>query len=219
MRGATSQSPFATSAATVDRALEGQQRGSLLPPALHNATDGALAHLAAAASEPAFEELVRRHRPALVAHAQSLTPGDRAEDVVQQGLTKAYLALRGGLAVEQPKAWLHRIVHNLALNEIRDNRRTPQPTEDIGEDDATSRHARQAHATVETAEGRERVRAFISEIHQLPEAQRQALVKNTLEGMSHGDIATQMSVSEGAVRQLIYRARSSLRQSIGTAYA
>ena len=46
----------------------------------------------------------------------------RAEDVVQQALLAAWAALRRGDDVRDLRPWLHRIVHNTALNALRGGR-------------------------------------------------------------------------------------------------
>jgi DNA-directed RNA polymerase specialized sigma24 family protein len=85
--------------------------------------DTRLAELARGGEERAFEVLVRRHRRSLAAYCLRLgLPEHRVDDVLQQSLTRAWLALGRGVEVREPRAWLHRIVHNAALNAIRSQR-------------------------------------------------------------------------------------------------
>ena len=49
----------------------------------------------------------------------------------------------------------------------------------------------------------------------LPDAQREALVRSALEGHTHEQIAASLGSTEGAVRQLIYRARVAVRHGVG----
>jgi len=48
----------------------------------------------------------------------------------------------------------------------------------------------------------------------LPARQREALVGSTVQGLSRAELATTLGVSEGAVRQLVHRARRAIRTAI-----
>lgn len=153
----------------------------------------------------AFDELVRRHRPALTAYAGSLSPSSRAEDVVQDSLLKAYLALQQGADPELLRAWLFRIVRNTAIDAQRGVRHHEQLDENYdGVEQPPQALAR-----------REQIGALTLAIQDLPAAQRQAIVQRELEGRGHEEIAEAMSLSPGSVRQLIYRARHTLREASG----
>src|SRR5262249_53591942 len=62
---------------------------------------------------------------------------------------------------------------------------------------------------------REEVAALVVAIQDLPAPQRAAIVQRELEGRGHEEIGRAMNLSPGAVRQLIYRARYSLREAAG----
>jgi RNA polymerase sigma-70 factor, ECF subfamily len=152
-----------------------------------------------------FDELVRRHRPALIAYAGALSPTSRAEDVVQDSLLKAYLALQQGGEPELLRAWLFRIVRNTAIDEQRGVRHHEQLDENYdGVEQPPQALAR-----------RERLAGLMAAIQDLPAAQRQAIIQRELEGRGHEEIARAMKLSPGSVRQLIYRARHSLREAAG----
>ena len=63
------------------------------------------------------------HRSELVRFAERLVGTDRAEDVVQQALLKAWLVLSQSSQVAGPRAWLRRIVHTTGLNALRERGR------------------------------------------------------------------------------------------------
>jgi RNA polymerase sigma factor (sigma-70 family) len=153
----------------------------------------------------AFDELARRHRPALTAFAGAVAPSSRAEDVVQDSLLKAYLALRGGAEPELLRAWLFRIVRNTAIDEQRGVR----PYEQLDENYDGVEQPPQA------LERREELATLVAAIQDLPTAQRRAIVQRELEGKGHEEIGQAMQLSLGSVRQLIYRARHSLREAAG----
>jgi RNA polymerase sigma factor (sigma-70 family) len=153
----------------------------------------------------AFGEIVRRNRPALIAFAGSLAPPSRAEDVVQESLFKAYAALQDGAEPEMLRAWLFRIVRNTAIDEQRCARHHEQLDESYDG----------VEQPPQALERRERIGALVLAIQDLPAAQRDAIVKRELEGRGHEEIGSALQLSPGAVRQLIYRARHTLREAAG----
>jgi RNA polymerase sigma-70 factor (ECF subfamily) len=169
--------------------------------------DARLAELARAGDERAFEVLVRRHRRALSAYCRGIgLPEHRVEDVLQQSLTKAWLALARGAEVREPRAWLYRIVHNTAINTIRAERR------DACESIEAVPMAEMPHAAGEIDVGLH-ARDALGHVAALPEQQRQAITLTALQGHSHEHTAGLLGVSDTAVRGLIYRARTTLRRA------
>lgn len=156
--------------------------------------------------EPAFDELVRRHRDALVRYAGAIAGANRAEDVVQESLVKAHRSLSGDRQIE-PKPWLYKIVRNTALNDIRDNRKHEH--DDLG--DSASR----TQAPQDVLEQRERLASVVAAVSGLPPSQRRALIGHELGGFSHEEIAAELDLTTGATKQLIYRARLTLRNAAG----
>jgi RNA polymerase sigma factor (sigma-70 family) len=176
-----------------------------LGPALRTQPDRRLVTLVREGYETAFEEIVRRYRRPLDRFAASFVAG-RSEDVTQDAFSKALLALRGSKAEIELRPWLYRIVRNTALNDLRD--RAPS-TEELGEAIAGGRSA------AAEAEGREEMTELMDRLRALPEPQRAAIVMRELEGLSHEEIAASLGLSGGAARQVIYRARQTLRGGFG----
>jgi RNA polymerase sigma factor (sigma-70 family) len=172
---------------------------------LRTQSDERLATLAGEGSQQAFDEMVKRHRAVLVAFAGRIAPPDRADDVVQDSMVKAFLALQRGDRPELPKAWLFKIVRNTALNDQRDWKQFDHLDENYD-------GVEQPPAA---AERRSQLKQLVVALSDLPEAQRKAIVQRELEGKGHDEIAEDLNVSPGAVRQLIFRARGTLRAGIG----
>ena len=103
------------------------------------------------------------------------------------------------------KPWLYTIVRNRALNARRD----ATPHEPLSEE---IDGVRQPAEIVLSSEELARV---VGAVGALPEAQREALVRSALEGHTHEQIAAALGSSPGAVRQLIYRARLTVREGVG----
>ena len=172
---------------------------------LSTQSDERLVALSRQGSEDAFAEIVRRYRPGLLRLALSLGSGDRADDVVQDGLVRAWRALQGSDAEIDLRAWLTTIVRNRALTAHSANR--------VHEElDETIDGVRQPGDIVIM---REELRSAVSAVNSLPDTQREALVRSALSGESHDQIATALATTPGAVRQLIFRARTGLREAVG----
>ena len=86
---------------------------------LRTQPDDRLVALARTGDEQAFEAIVVRYRRPLLRHAQRLLPEAGAEDALQHAFLSAWSALRRGDDVRELSSWLHRIVHNVALNALR----------------------------------------------------------------------------------------------------
>ena len=167
--------------------------------------DARLVRLTREGSEEAFAEIVRRHRPGLLRFARSLGSGERSEDVVQDGLVRAWNALRRSDAEIDLRPWLTTIVRNRAMSSH-----------------ASVRHHEELDETIDGVRQpgdyallHEELRSAVSAVNSLPEAQRKALIRSALDGESHDTIAAELETTPGAVRQLIFRARTGLRDGLG----
>jgi RNA polymerase sigma factor (sigma-70 family) len=173
-------------------------------PVLSTQSDERLVDLVRAGSEPAFETIVERYRRALMRYVSGLLPPERAEDVVQQAFVKAYEAMHRDGAELKLRPWLYRIAHNTALNALRDR--------GLRHDELDERYdgVERPDQALERTQG---LRDVLVAVQALPERQRDAILLRELEGRSYEEIALALGVSGGAVRQLLNRARNSLRSA------
>ena len=169
---------------------------------LHTQSDERLVGLARAGNDRAFEAIVSRYRRPLLRYCGGLLPPERAEDAVQQAFLNAYRAMTTGEAELKLRPWLYRIAHNASLNLLRQNGWT---YDQIPEDFDGVMQPPQA------IEQKERIREVVLSVQGLPERQRDAMVLRELEGRSYQEIAAALGVTGGAVRQLLNRARTTLR--------
>src|SRR3954467_5624268 len=86
---------------------------------LRTQSDERLVVLARAGHERAFEAIVERYRGALLRASRRYLPEARAEDALQQAFISAWGAIDNGDEIPDLRAWLDRIVHNTALNQLR----------------------------------------------------------------------------------------------------
>jgi RNA polymerase sigma factor (sigma-70 family) len=170
---------------------------------LQTQPDERLLALARDGHERAFEALIQRYRRQLLKYCRRLTSSDAtAEDILQQALLQAWIALSAGETdVRDPRAWLYRIVHNVAISNLR------RPAH---EQVAIERGLGAGGADHEV-ERRLAVREALAGLASLPELQRQVILSTAFEGRSHDEVAAALGLSHGAVRGLIYRARATLR--------
>src|SRR3954471_22816357 len=170
---------------------------------LRTQSDERLIALARDRHERAFEAIVKRYRRQLLAACRRMVPEARAEDVLQQALVSAWGALRRGDDVHDLRAWLFRIARNTAISALR-GPGPPEPPALLGTLVA-------APSPQEEAERRAVVRETLEAVAGLPERQREALLRIAVQGHSQDEVAEELGLSRVAVRQLVHRARTSLR--------
>jgi RNA polymerase sigma factor (sigma-70 family) len=169
---------------------------------LRTQSDSRLVDLVRAGNDRAFEAIVLRYHRPLLRHCRRLLPAGRAEDAVQQALLRALEAMRADERELQLGPWLHRIAHNAAIDSLR---RMDSHWEEL---DERMDGVEPTHAAVEK---RARFHSVMTNMGELPERQRRALVLRELEGRSYDEIATTLGVTGDGVRQLLNRARNSMR--------
>src|SRR2546423_1335191 len=156
-----------------------------------------------AGCQAAFSALAARYQRPLRTFCARLVGNDQAEDVVQQSLVSAWVALSDRqVEVEQPKAGLYRIARNQAMDWLRCAGSAWGQLDPNWQAPDTTEHA---------VESRDRLGRLSAGMKDLPARQREALVMHAMAGRSYGDIAAVMDTNIPAVSQLINRARTRLR--------
>jgi RNA polymerase sigma factor (sigma-70 family) len=174
----------------------------LSPAALAAAPDTRLVALTRAGDEGAFAAIVDRYRGPLARYCRRFLGPAAADDALQQTFINAHAALSSPDA-SLPLAlrpWLYRVAHNAALNLARAPQLEPVP------DDFVDRAE-----TDEIVYRRETCNRVLHAVAALPQSQREVIVRHELAGESHEDIAAALGMSAGAIRQLAFRARGTLR--------
>jgi RNA polymerase sigma-70 factor (ECF subfamily) len=171
------------------------------------ASDERLAELARDGDERAFEVIVERYGPQLLANARRIAGERAAEDALQHAFVCAWHALRGRRDVRHLRAWLFKIVHRSALQTLRERRDVPREFIDAPHPQAVS--------VEEEFERSMRARAVLAALASLPLREREALVGTSVEGRSTNDVARELGIADGALRQLVFRARTRARAAVG----
>jgi len=172
---------------------------------LSGQSDARLLALARAGHERAFEALVQRYRrPLLRFCRRTMRLSDaRAEDAVQLALLKAWMALAAGTEVRDFRPWLYSIVRNTALNAMRGH----------GDSDVALSESHANAGADSEIERRLEMRDALAYVAALPQAQREAIFLTVIDGQSHEQVASMLGITNGAVRGLLHRARTTLRRA------
>ena len=146
--------------------------------------------------------------PRLRRYARALTrDAIRADDLVQETLTRALRKERLWQPGTDLRAWLFTMMHNLNVNEVR---RGVRDQTAINVEDCSRILVATADPT-----GLRQLNELDRAIARLPEDQRQVLLLVGLEGMSYQDVAAILNIPIGTVRSRLSRGRDLLRKILG----
>ena len=167
-------------------------------------------------AEKTFVDAFEAHADALFRHAFfRLSDRERAYDLTQDTYLKAWDYVAKGGTVKQYKSFLYHILHNLIIDEYR--KKSPRSLDELLEDETTAGaievklsegSVRETEETLDELALIERVRSRISE---LPDDYRIALTFRFVDGLSIGEIADTIDVSENVVSVRIHRGIVKLR--------
>lgn len=156
----------------------------------------------------ALRLLLERHLPALHRYLTRLSGSAAdADELSQETFLRVWQAAgsyRPGRA--RLGTWLHRIAHNLHVDERRRQRAEPLPAELEPEDPAPGPESQ----AVQSRQNQELQQALMH----LPETQRSALLLCQVQGLSTQEAAVVMGSSPRAVESLVARARRNLRRRL-----
>ena len=131
-----------------------------------------------------------------------------AEDVVQDAFVRVLEHRRSLPEVREMRVWLVRIAWNLAL----DRRRRIRP-EQFDDGFAEGLVAKDLPVDEALEEAR-RMRSVLREMERLPRAERHVLLLSAVEELGTAEMAEVLGRSESAVRALLFRARTRLRERL-----
>jgi RNA polymerase sigma factor (sigma-70 family) len=176
-------------------------------PLLRLQSDERLIALTRRGQHGAFEALVQRYQPRLLAFCRHMLGSQEdAEDVLQEVFTAAFNAMRADDRPINARPWLYRIARNRSLNHLRRPQPSGQDSMDIFERDGGA-------STADTVHKREEFRQIVADVHELPETQRTALLLREIDALSYDQIAEAMDTTIPSVKSLLVRARVSLAEA------
>ena len=156
------------------------------------------------------EQLFAKHHGEIYAYLlRMLREPELAADLTQDAFIKAYKNYETLERPENARAWLYKIAHRVALDEIRRRkiiRFFPWTGESHGSAPSAERLVMDAHLSGDMQRALARI----------PERQRAALLLAELHDLTGVELAATLGVSHVAARALLTRARESLRQALAS---
>ncbi|QDL94521.1 RNA polymerase sigma factor (plasmid) [Paroceanicella profunda] len=153
-----------------------------------------------------MQELLEPQIPALRRYARALLrDATAADDLVQDCLERAVGRWHQRRPDGSPRAWVYAILHNLAMNRMRQagRRGLHVAVED------TDHPALAQRATQEDGLRRDDV---LRALDALPEAQRSVILLVSVEGMRYAEVAKALDLPLGTVMSRLARGRERLRE-------
>ena len=181
-----------------------------------DAEDVRLMQLVAGGDTTAFEQLIERHQ-SLVAGtvARMLCSNSDVEDIAQQVFIRVWKSAGRYVARAKFTTWLLKITRNLVFNEMRRAKRHPHLPVQIEPNAEEMPLKDEATASPDaTLLQTELQQAIENAITLLPETQRMALVLRRYDELSYEEIADVLDLSVPAVKSLLFRARTELRERL-----
>ncbi len=165
----------------------------------------------------ALRSLVEKHQHAVLGTIAKMTGRiDDAEDLAQQVFVRVWKSAPRYQPSAKFTTWLFTIVRNLVFNEARRAYRKQEVSMDAH---AEATHSEEPDRTGLTPEQillhRELSDAADAAIASLPEPQRMAVLLRRFENMPYEEIADIVDTTVPAVKSLLFRARGTLRESLG----
>jgi RNA polymerase sigma-70 factor (ECF subfamily) len=135
-----------------------------------------------------------------------------AEDVTQEVFLRLYGEMRAERKVENPKAWLFRVAHNLAIDRLRSRRHTQSwdESDDSETWESVADPAPPAEERLAEVEKQEKVRALLSGLS----PQQRRCMELRAEGLRYREIAEVLGVRITTVQTNLARAVKKLMGKI-----
>ena len=146
--------------------------------------------------------------PSLRRYARSLLRDQSAaDDLVQDCLERVISRWHQRRADGNARTWVFTILHNLAINRLRQAARRGVHVTVEDADEA-------AFATAPAQENRLHHRAVVEALSELPEDQRSVLLLVSVEDLSYAETASVLDIPIGTVMSRLSRARHRLAQML-----
>ncbi len=169
----------------------------------------------------AFTELVSHYQHRLVGIMRHLVGNtEEAEDLAQEVFLRVYRNRKKYTPQAKFSTWFFTIANNLALNALRNRNRKPAvplSASDSGplgirpEEQLVRDHGATPSFGLRQAELADRIRSALDTLN---ERQKMAVLLNKFEDMSYLEIADVMGLTTKAVKSLLSRARTRLRDAL-----
>lgn len=167
----------------------------------------------------ALRELIECHQHRIIGTvAKMLGDESDAEDIAQQVFIRVWKSAGRYVPTAKFTTWLFKITRNLVFNEIRRRKRHPAQSLDRPFDDDDERPMQAADPGAKAPDitllDREMQAAIQKAIDELPETQRMAVILRRYDDISYEEIGEILDLSVPAVKSVLFRARTELREKL-----
>lgn len=180
--------------------------------------DHALMERVAAGDESAFRQIVERHQHSVVGTVTRML-GDcsDSDDIAQRVFIRIWKHAGRYQPDSRFTTYLYTIVRNLVYNESRRRRRKGTESTERREGERHLQHTGEAGTRPDNELLSSELRSALdTAISSLPENQRLAIVLRRYDNLPYEEIAGILNTSVSSVKSLLFRARTSLRESLAT---
>ena len=166
-----------------------------------------------------FEILLRKYFTRIFNFSyRNLGSRESAEDIAQETFIRVNRSLASYRPESKFQTWLYVIARNLCLNELRKNKHKMFSLDRLmsSRDDEMPQQFADTTMVNPAQElmNKETLALVMQVIDSLPENQKTAVLLQRFEGFSYEDIAQTMGCSVSAVKSLLNRVKTSLRQKL-----
>lgn len=156
----------------------------------------------------AFRELVDRHSRPLVTYLTRLMKNQfEAEEVAQEVFMRAWQRASDYRPEARATTWLHRIAHNLAIDQLRKRR-------GFGEADQERDSAPASERPSALLEQKQRALSLSEALDALPLRQKTVMLLKYEQELSNPEIGAVLDLSIDAIESLLARAKRQLKLSL-----
>ena len=179
-------------------------------------SDDALLKEALAGNRDSMDELLERYRGQIFRYLAAMV-GDEAEaeDLVQEAFRRAYENLSRYEHRGKFSSWLYQIAVNLARNLRRNRARHAKPGHQT-EIDQVGTQKRRRRSVLSSIVRRETAEQLAMAVERLPPSLREAFALHYVEGLDYDEIEKITEVSARTLYVRAHRAKSLLRQQLGS---
>lgn len=180
------------------------------------AIDHALMVEIARGDHKAFRQLVERHQGAVIGTiSKMLGNTSDSEDIAQQVFIRVWKHAKRYKPDNKFTTYLYTIARNLVYNESRRRSRKKTVSTEQREEKSHLQHPDDPNSQPDSKLLTSELQSAIDDaIQELPENQRLAVVLRRYENLPYEEIALVLKTSVPSVKSLLFRARTSLRESL-----
>jgi len=166
----------------------------------------------------ALRQLIEAHQHRVIGTVAKMLGDDSdAEDISQQVFIRVWKSAARYEPTAKFTTWLFKITRNLVFNELRRRKRHPTRSLDatMDDDDRPLQIPDPGTKPADTALLDDEMQSAIQKaIEELPEIQRMAIILRRYDDIPYEDIGEILGLSVPAVKSVLFRARTELREKL-----